>query len=310
MFEGSFLWVLLLKLLGRTIENSSIICNLFPASGQEKLLFRASGIRPSYKLLLKYFSSQKNLVLTFDTNLMQSKVNKALGEDVIQGRFPLPSALDFKTAPARTSKSHSRILVNMRNFDFEKLHKYLKSSCKDCVFVIPRGPLASEPLWNKFSSYQNVVFDKASVPLGEYQGYIDQFDYMIFLYEPSIDSSGKLLDSLVRNIPVCLPRQSTEWIEIAQEHGRLFTFEWGNEIEVFEAFCHPNFSGDYLTHEPDFTPSRSLTKMKLMTLHINSRSHQNSTFFRVNTYFLISLHWFISLTASTIYSLSLKVGFK
>lgn len=310
MFEGSFLWALLLKLLGRTLENSAVICNLFPASGHQNLLFEGSVIRPSYRLLLKYFYSQKNLILTFDTYLMQAKVNKALGENVIQGRFPLPSALNFRQASKGFSNGHSRVLVNMRNFDVEKLHKYLEASCKDCVFVFPRGPLASEPLWNKFHSYQNVVFDEASVPLDQYQDYIDQFDYMIFLYEPSIDSSGKLLDALVRNIPVCLPRQSTEWVEIAQADGRLFTYEWGSEIEVLKAFYHPNFSGNSLMHEPDFTPSKSLARMRLMAADGIARSRQNSTLFRVNTYFFISLHWLISLTASAIYSLSLKVGLK
>lgn len=310
MFEGSFLWALLLKLLGRTIGNSAVICNLFPASGHQKLLFKGSVIRPSYRLLLKYFYPRKNLILTFDTHLMQSKVNRDLGEDVIQGRFPLPSALSFRQAPIRFSNGHSRVLVNMRNFDVEKLHKYLENSCKDCVFVFPRGPLASEPLWKKFGSYENVVFDETSVPLDQYQDYIDQFDYMIFLYEPSIDSSGKLLDALVRNIPVCLPRQSTEWVEIAQADGRSFTYEWGSEIEVLKAFYHPNFSGNSLMHEPDFTPSKSLARMRLMAADGIARSRQNSTLFKVNTYFFISLHWLISFTASALYSLWLKFRFK
>jgi hypothetical protein len=183
-------------------------------------------------------------------------------------------------------------------------------SCKDCVFVFPRGPLASEPLWNKLNSYQNAVFDEASIPLEQYQDYIDQFDYMIFLYEPSIDSSGKLLDSLVRNIPVCLPRQSAEWVEIAQEHGRTFTYEWGGESEVLKAFNHPNFSGNYLTYEPDFTPSKSLAMMKSMALQEITRSNQNSKLYKLSTFFLVTLHWLISLTASTLYSIWLKVGLK
>jgi hypothetical protein len=133
---------------------------------------------------------------------------------------------------------------------------------------------------------------------------------MIFLYKPSIDSSGKLLDALVRNIPVCLPRQSTEWVKIAQTDGRSFTYEWGSEIEVLKAFYHPNFSGNSLMHEPDFTPSKSLARMRLMAADEIAYSRQNSTLFRVNTYFFISLHWFISLTASALYSLWLKFRFK
>lgn len=307
MFEGTLLWIPILKAISRTIPNSVVVCNLFPSSRYSRIFFKDSLIRKFYKKLLLRLNHSKNLYLTFDTDLMRDMVNNAVGETVIHSRFPLPSALGFRNLNNIESKQHFRVLVNMRGYDREKLHQLLNGSCDQCVFVFPRGPLASTPLWKDFGHLGNLFFDEASIPLEGYEEYIDQFDYMIFLYEPSIDSSGKLLDALVRNIGVCIPRQSSEWNLIAQENGRFYSFDWNQLQSIKAAFSHPIFHGNLSKVEPEFTPNKALLQLSQYAKEINYIYPLNSRVARFNNRWSVRTHWIISLVASAIYSLATKL---
>lgn len=304
MFEGTLLWVPLLEAISRTIPNSVVVCNLFSSSRYNRAFFRNRFVWEFYKRTLIWINSKKNFFLTFDTELMRGKVNNAIGENIIHSKFPLPSALSFRSSPKVEDREHYRVLVNIRGYNREKLHQLLDGSCKKCVFVFPRGLLANTPLWNEFGHRGNLEFDQASIPVEEYEKYIDQFDYMIFLYEPSIDSSGKLLDALVRNIAVCLPQQATEWNLIAQKNGRYYSYDWESISSLQTAFNHPSFLGNYLEIEPDFTPNKSL----LLLIEYTNKTHfvttKHSLISKQKNGFLFFLHWQISFMANVVHYLA------
>lgn len=307
MFEGTLLWIPILIAISRAIPNSAIVCNLFPSSGYNRSLFKGIFIRKRFQRLLQRLSSRNNLYLTFDTDLMRDKVNRAVGEKVIHSKFPLPSALGFRPLRRNSLEQHFRVLVNMRGFDRQNLQLLLDGSCKECVFVFPRGPLASTPLWNDLGRFNNLEFDRASIPLENYEEYVDQFDYMIFLYEPAIDSSGKLLDALVRNIGVCLPRQSAEWHSIAEKNGRVYSYDWAEPHSMRAAFSHPTFVGNFLDQEPSFTPENALMQLRKYAPEKNNVGPQYSDNSRLKSSALTFLQWQISFIASGIYSLAVRL---
>lgn len=302
MFEGSLLWIPILKALSHTIPNSVVVCNLFSSSRYVDFFFKSNFMPSRFRRLLKCLSSSRNLFLTFDTDLMRDKVNGAVGKNVIHSKFPLPSALGFRPLKQTSHKQHYRVLVNVRGFNRQNLHLLLEGSCEECVFVFPRGPLASTPLWNDLGHFNNLEFDRANIPLENYEGYVDQFDYMIFLYEPSIDSSGKLLDALVRNIAVCLPRQSSECHSIAEKHGRFYSYDWAELQSVRAAFSHPTFSGNFLEQDPSFTPKNALMQLRNYAPEINDFGLQYPRNSKWKSAALTFLHWQFSFIASRIYS--------
>ena len=307
MFEGTLLWIPILKAISRNIPNSVVVCNLFSSSRYNEIFFKGNLIPGLFRKLLMHLSSSNNLYLTFDTDLMRDKVNRAVGKNVIHSKFPLPSALSFRPVKNPSQKQHYRVLVNMRGFDRKNLHLLLDGSCQECVFVFPRGPLASTPLWNDLGHFNNLEFDRASIALENYEDYIDQFDYMIFLYEPSIDSSGKLLDALVRNIGVCLPRQSSEWHSIAEKNGRFYSYDWEEIQGMRAAFAHPTFLGNFLEDEPNFTPEKALLQLRKYAPEKNDFNHEYSQISRLKSVTIAFLQWHFSFIASGIYSLAVKL---
>jgi hypothetical protein len=203
--------------------------------------------------------------MTFDTKLMTNKVNSETSSNLF--RFPVPSSFSYRIASGLETKSHYRVLVNMRAFPEEKLHDLLKSSCQQCTFVLPRGTLKSQPLKVNFGHYTNTYFDDKVIPITDYESYIDQHDYMIFLYQPSIDASGRILDSIARGIPVCVPKQASEWAEIAKQYGQLFDFDWNSMESLATTFNHPTFSKLTYIGEPPFTPSNVLAEFTRILTH-------------------------------------------
>lgn len=306
MFEGSFTWLFLLSLISGLIPNSSVVCNLFPSSKYSRILYNKRGLRPLYSRVFLVISKFKNIHLTFDTELMIKKVNNSLGREQFGKIFPLPSALPYLDEPKNNPSSHHKILINMRDFNLGELHELISQSCKECTFVLPRGPMASTPLSHKFGQYSNLSFDERNIPVEDYLVYIDHFDYMIFLYKPSIDSSGKLLDAVVRRIPVCLPVQSTEWCSIAAKYGYLHEYDCLSIDAKVNAFNHPIFSEPASSEIPEFTPSGSLKNLA----HYATPSFSQKNFLKGKLLLifglLIVLHWMVASTANIGFSLISK----
>lgn len=259
IFEGSLFWVFLLTTISMFVPNTVVICNLFSSSRYNARLFRNETIRFFYLLAFKLIQKNKRAVVTFDTQLMTNKFNRLSGFNLI--RFPVPSSFPFKRQDVISTKTHQRVLINLRSFPLEKLHFLLQNSCKKCTFVFPRGPLASVPLSLDFGKYANAEFDENVVPVSEYQNYIDSFDYMVFLYEPSIDASGRILDSITRGVPTCIPRQASEWSYIAKTWGKSNLFDWNSLQDISQAFNHPIFTLPTLNEEPPFTPEGTLVEL-------------------------------------------------
>jgi hypothetical protein len=238
---------------------------------------------------------------------MSEKVNSSLSKSRKTTIFPLPSALPYLFEKNERIREHHRVLVNIRDFEISKLHELLKNSCPKCTFVLPRGPLASEPLSNQFGNYSNLYFDQANIPVEDYLQYIDQFDYMIFLYSPSINSSGRLLDAIVRRIPVCLPRESTEWCDIAREWGELHEYGWLNEAELSQNFNHPLFRSPTNKRVPSFTPSGSRFELSKFADFWKSSKISSGHFFKLVTFALILVHWFTSMLMNYLLAVTSRV---
>ena len=275
IFEGSIFWYIILSCIRYFIPNCVVVCNLFPSSRYNVRFFNSRNKLP-YRIFfyLVKWQCKKSVYITFDTQLMVNKVNSERISNLF--RFPVPSSFSYRIAPDLETKSHYRVLVNMRAFPEEKLHDLLKSSCQQCTFVFPRGTLKSQPLEVNFGHYTNTYFDDKVIPITDYEFYVDQHDYMIFLYQPSIDASGRILDAIARGIPVCVPKQASEWAEIAKQYGQLFDFDWNSMGSLSTTFNHPTFSKLTYIGEPPFTPSnvlaeftRILTNSKLSRIRLS-----------------------------------------
>jgi hypothetical protein len=302
IFEGSFLWLILIKLLSSLIPNSAVVCNLFSSSKYSQALFNDGKIRTLYGLAFRALERFENVHLTFDTQLMTDKVNLALGRNQFQKVFPLPSALPYLTEKKYSPEGHHRVLVNMRDFEISTLHDLISGSCPDCTFVLPRGPLASTPLWFEFGKYPNLSFDVANIPVDEYLDYIDQFDYMIFLYRPSIDSSGRLLDAIVRRIPVCIPSQSTEWCSIARDYGELHQYDWLTKDGKQANFNHPSFSDAAIGKIPKFTPAGAIDSLSDFA-YVEKKGGNTKRFVsKITSIILIYFYWCFALIANYTFS--------
>jgi hypothetical protein len=310
MFEGSFTWSVLLSLVSRLIPNTSVVCNLFPSSKYSKILNNKNGLRPIFSAVFLIFSKFSWIHLTFDTRLMSESVNQSIGREQFKNIFPLPSALPYLEEKQNISPLHYKILVNMRDFNLAELHELVSGSCQECTFVFPRGFTTSTPLWYEFGDYSNLSFDETNIAVEDYLDYVDQFDYMIFLYNPSIDSSGKLLDALVRRKPVCLPRESTEWCSIAANFGSVHQYDFTSLDGKKILFNHPIFSESNSTEIPQFTPAGAIENLSKYA----SRGVPNTTIvnitFQLISGFLITLHWIVASVANLSLSLVSRTAIK
>lgn len=259
IFEGSFFWIFLLSIIRVFVPNCVVICNLFPSNTYDHRFFKNEKMRIWYRVFFKFMQKYDDVIVTFDTQLMTKKVNRYIQKKII--RFPVPASFPPNKRGPLAIGGHHRVLVNLRSFQIEGLHFLLQSSCKECKFVLPRGPLATIPLSVEFGKYPNVVFDDSVIPVSEYQNYFDSFNYMIFLYEPTINATGRLLDSITRGIPICVPRQATEWSYIAKTWGRSNLFDWKSPTDIAKAFNHPVFQVPTSDSEPPFTPQGSLKEI-------------------------------------------------
>jgi hypothetical protein len=281
------------------------LCNLFPSSRYNERFFSKGKMKLVYRFLFKFIQTQGRLRVTFDTQLMTNKVNNHVQNRLV--RFPVPSSFPFNSQKVLTGAQHYRVLVNLRYFPNKDIHDLLQASCKSCTFVFPRGPLASTPLSIEFGNYPNASFDQHGIPVSEYQSYIDTFDYMIFLYEPSIDASGRILDSITRGVPICVPRQASEWAHIAKTWGRSALFEWGSTVETTRMFNHPKFASPILDSNPPFTPDGSLQEIINFVPNLKIRRTIISNIMKPSIYLVILFHSTIASTLSIGYQLAIRV---
>lgn len=307
MFEGSISWFITLNILSARSGNTTVICNLFSSGKYDQLLF-TKGIKSYlFRSVLRGISriSRQKAVVTFDTKLMSDKVQDLLGIHVEP--FPVPSSFDFKIRNEATSK-HSRVLINIRGFDPFKLHQYLESSCQECMFVIPKGPITSGVVtYKEFSKYANLEFDEENISINEYAKYIDSFDYLIILYEPSINASGKILDAITRGVAVAVPQEATEWAQISRSWGKSHFFGWGNCDDEARLFQHPKFLGPSLSGEPPFTPRNSIKTLAQLSKQMETRDENNPRYKSVGIDIISAIYYFTCTILNYQYSLRMKL---
>lgn len=258
IYEGSFSWLILLDLLSINLGSSNLVCNLFPASKYEIIMFRNDKMKLKYRFLFWYFSRIRKVKITVDTNHLQKRINASLRTNPQVNVFPLPSSFELLAGEKSTENEHLKVLVNIRKFPLSELTELLSDSCKSCEFVFPVGVLDKHKDSYGLQNFTNAKFEERSIQVENYQSYIDGFDYMIFLYEPSLDSSGKILDCITRKIPVCLPKQATEWVETSQKWNSTFLFEFGDNQSTAGAFNHPHFALPRSIDLPTCTPLDTL----------------------------------------------------
>ncbi len=241
MYEGSLRWMWNLVAIGRLVGAERVVCNLFPPSKVVSAVESHFYYRIWFKAQLKLAQVLSNgtLVCTVDTELASQKLPRIKREPL--EIFPLVSALKELDRKKYLSQTHNRVLLNVRDLDLDELSKMLSESCKDCSFVLPRGPISSHRLSQLMNNHRNLIQDEKNIPEEEYEDYIDSFDYMIFLYKPNIDSSGKLLDAFARQIPVCLPEESEDFIKLAARSVDYKTYSWKSRLKSPNLFLHPEF---------------------------------------------------------------------
>jgi len=303
IYEGSFSWAILLKLLSLKIGPANVVCNLFPASKYENLIFKSHKMKLRYKLMFWIVSKSNRIQITVDTKHLKEKINSIVSVNPKVEVFPLPSSFDLLAGQKPKHGEHSTVLVNLRDFPFSDLTNLLEGSCRLCSFVFPSG--LSEQVATSFSllDYQNVKFEERSIAVKDYRDYIDTFDYMIFLYRPSLDSSGKILDCITRKIPMCLPKEATEWVENAMDWNKTFLFEFGNTQSAKSAFNHPIFSEPLKLDEPLCTPINTLQTVS--SYNFLSRERNLSPYMLK---VLINLHYLGVLSSGKIFSLRKRLS--
>ena len=256
IYEGSLSWAWFLVSLGATTRSSRVFCNLFPAS---RIIPRVTGKNIKghlnrINIRVLQWIGKNSLVLSFDT---QSAIAAARNSGIRNIElFPLVSALEPRSLESK-SKSHFTVLVNVRDINHEKIINSLENSCEKCCFVFPNSTF----LYLTELGFTNVQVPLENIPNKEYERYIDSFDYMILLYAPALDSSGKLLDAIVRDIPLCIPKQSVEMTAIAAKWGRIHRFDPENEKSLSRVFSHPPFEDKSVIGPNPFSPKALITHL-------------------------------------------------
>lgn len=241
IYEGSLHWMWNLVVIGRMAGAERVVCNLFPpskvVSSVESHFFYRTWFKAQIELA--HFLSKNTLVCSVDTELASEKLPRIKRYPL--EIFPLVSSLEELDVKKYSPQTHKRVLLNVRDLDLVELSKMLSESCKDCSFILPRGPIATQRMVQLMKNYKNFIQDDRNILEEEYEDYIDSFDYMIFFYKPNIDSSGKLLDAIARKIPVCIPEESEEFIKLAARSVDYKTFSWKSRLQSPDLFFHPEF---------------------------------------------------------------------
>ena len=126
---------------------------------------------------------------------------------------------------------------------------------------------------------------------------------MIFLYEPSLDSSGKILDCITRKVPVCLPSQASEWVNTSKMWNRTFLYNFDDYQSLKPAFDHPEFQDPIQSELPTCTPVNTL-----FTFSDYKFSSKEVALPKLILKLLTQMSYFIAMSLSKILSLRLKVS--
>jgi hypothetical protein len=303
IYEGSFSWMIVLKFLAFRFESAFLVCNLFPASKYEKVMFKNKRMKIRYKFLFRLMSRIGNIQITVDTSHLRDRINANLALEPEVKIFPLPSSFNLLEGNKPECAEHAKVLINVRNFSTAQLEILLSSSCKLCRFVFPDGTFRGSDEAKRVSEFSNVVIEGRSIPVDVYQDYVDTFDYMIFLYEPSLDSSGKILDCITRKVPVCLPLQASEWVLTSRLWNRTFLYNFDDYQSLKPAFNHPEFCNPIRSESPTCTPINTLFTFSNYKLSNKKIILPNSILKA-----LTNANYFIAMLLSKILSLWLKVS--
>ena len=303
LYEGSFSWMILLKFLALSLESGFVVCNLFPASKYEKVMFKNKGMKIRYKMLFWLMSRIGNVQITVDTAHLRDRINSSLELEPKVKIFPLPSSFNLLEGNKPDYAEHAKVLVNVRNFSTAHLEFLLSSSCKLCTFVFPDGTFRGSNEAQDVRKFSNVILENHSIAVDVYQDYVDTFDYMIFLYEPSLDSSGKILDCITRKVPVCLPFQASEWVNTSKMWNRTFLYNFDDYQSLKPAFNHPEFQDPIQSELPTCTPVNTL-----FTFSDYKFSSEEVALPKSILKLLTQMNYFIAMSLSKILSFRLKVS--
>lgn len=307
LYEGSFSWAMTLKLLSCFIRSSIIVCNLFPASKYKAVIFGRSSIKLRYRLLFWIFSKFNNVFFTVDTNSLANQINSQNGSHFKVDVFPLPSAFEIVETVEKRVSEHKRVLVNVRNYSINQIQDLLANSCGSCSFTFPEELHELTRLNSGLNRYSNAVFESSSIPVDSYRDYIDSFDYMIFLYAPSEDTSGKILDAITRRVPVCLPYEASEWVDLSTRWNKSFLFSHSNFLSARQAFNHPRFQEPLLDGEPRCTPRNMLLDLSKYGETLPRSPRKFRFKFALALHLLVGAHYFFGFFLGKVFSAKIKV---
>ena len=259
LFEGSFFWAFLMGFMSIVHPKAVYICNLWPASKYFDLANSSYAMKQQLRFCLKIVNAFSRLQITVETRVLADFLEDISGVSVKV--FPVPSSLNYRIKERRR-KSHSKVLLNIRQFDRLRLREVLQESCTKCSFHISSYKNDTDSLSDFLQNYKNVVIESHSTD-DKYESYIDSFDHAVFLYQPiplfpgsfsHYCASGRLQDVLLRRIPVSIPDKGKEWINLARRWGSLSTFDFDSNLSVASELNHPDFSGGTFTTPPHLRP--------------------------------------------------------
>jgi hypothetical protein len=272
LFESNLNLAIFIFILRKCLKNSSAIVNLWPSYKFYNLVQNPNRVSKFQLSILNLMTKDERYHLTVDTGQLKDLIELRLGLRI--GTFPVPSSLFFKTSE-RVRPSHHKVSIVNKGYSFSKLKLALEQSCKSCTFIMTPGISNIDTPWRKeLSQIDNLVFLENNPNNEEYEKYIDMHDSAILLYNPipsdnpdtggfsSYCASGKLLDYMMRRLPVSAPIQGTEWANQLRNWGSYHLFDWYSDDQVKGLFSHPLFVGSYLdSRRPPFSPADSLQRL-------------------------------------------------
>lgn len=308
IFEGSMFWAFLLAISSIFHPRVIFICNLWPSSKYLDLATSNFLSKKWMNFVLRVIGNFNRLQITVDTTVLAEFLCKEFSSDI--KAFPVPSSLEFRLSERKDSL-HKKVLLNIREFDLSRLRDILQNSCQHCVFHISYNKDNFAKLSEFFKNQKNLVIENVHVEVEQYESYIDSFDHAVFLYQPLALSprsfshfcaSGRLLDVLLRRIPVSIPVEGVEWVDVARRWGSVSTFDFDSDLSVAKEFNHPNFSKTSYMTPPPFTPAGVVKQLSLLSQEKLDSKHTREHFGRIFpmmnaiiAYFTILTHWSLSM---------------
>jgi len=316
IFEGSLFWAFFMSSASLFHPNKVFVCNLWPSYKYLDLVKSNSLNGKVFRWCLRTFNRVPNLILTVDTKVLADLISQTSKAEIKV--FPVPSSLNFRHE-TRFESEHKRVLLNLRGFDESRLMKAIKKSCPNCLFHVSFNKDRILQFNAKFGIINNLEMGSHHITPENYERYIDTFDHAVFFYQPLPSkpgefshycASGRLLDVLLRRIPVSLPDKGSEWINIAQRWGKSSTFNFESDEEVEKALNHPVFTGCDPIEIPPFTPLGAIRELKILSTNkwlLRKQGGESSNLFiplkKLLVLFLFSVSWCIGNLSNLAYTL-------